>query len=78
MLENYLDQGQPGGCIGEDRNPYYHFTGDTADRINVASGAEITRAMLASAANLAGPLEICFNGAAPVAIAARSAGPRLS
>lgn len=72
VLENFSDQGQPGGCTGQDRNPFYHFPGDTIDRMNLASGAEITRVALASAANLAGPLEICFNGASPVAVAVRS------
>jgi hypothetical protein len=73
ILENHFNQNKPDGCVGADANPYYHQITDTIDHINLPSGTEITRAALATAANLAGPVGICFDGASPSATAARSA-----
>ncbi len=55
VTENFSYQTQPGGCRGQDRNPYYHSTGDTLQHMNLPYGFEIFRVSLASLASLAGP-----------------------
>ncbi|HZU86830.1 MAG TPA: M28 family metallopeptidase [Anaerolineaceae bacterium] len=66
VLENYSNQGIAGGCVGADENPYYHTINDRIQYMNLPSGFEITKAGIAAAANLAGPLGPCFsNGNAP-------------
>jgi Zn-dependent M28 family amino/carboxypeptidase len=60
--ENFSDQRQPGGC-GVDRNPYYHHITDTLAELNLATGFDISRAGLATLANLAGSPAACFNQA---------------
>ena len=54
VTENFSYQTQPGGCRGQDRNPYYHSTGDTLQHMNLPYGFEIFRVSLASLASLAG------------------------
>jgi Peptidase family M28 len=54
VTENFSYQIQPGGCRGQDRNPYYHSTGDTLLHSNLPYGFEIFRVSLASLASLAG------------------------
>ena len=54
ILENYYDNQLPGGCSGADRNPYYHTTGDTIDKMNLPVGYNITKAALATAFSMAG------------------------
>ncbi len=46
-------------CKGMDLNPYYHTTGDTFGQINLATALAASRAAIASAASLAGPIERC-------------------
>jgi hypothetical protein len=55
VTENFSYQTQPGGCRGQDRNPYYHSTGDTLQHMNLPYGFEIFRLSLAGLASLAGP-----------------------
>lgn len=56
---NFFNNALPNGCVGQDRNPYYHTVGDTFDRLNPAQGAAVLQASLASIANLAGPRSFC-------------------
>ncbi len=48
-IENFFDDTRP-----RDRNPWYHTTGDTLNRVNLDYVARYTRAALASLAELAG------------------------
>lgn len=66
VLENYSNQGIARGCAGADENPYYHTSNDRVQYMNLPAGFEITKAGIAAAANLAGPLGPCFaDGNAP-------------
>jgi len=60
VLENFSNQNLVGGCVGSDKNPYYHTINDTIGQMNISSGFAITQAALASAASLAVPLGSCF------------------
>jgi leucyl aminopeptidase len=72
VLENYSDQGLTGGCNGEDSNPNYHTNQDKIAGMNLVSGTSIARAGVATAANLANPVEICFNASTSPVTATRS------
>ena len=73
VIENDTDQGQPGGCSGADSNPNYHTAGDVVETLNFAFAAQMAHAVLATTANLAGPLGFCSLGSAPQVSARRSA-----
>lgn len=73
ILENYSDQSLAEGCGGADFNPNYHTSNDTIAGINLTSGTNIARASVATVANLANPVEMCFNGSTPPVTATRSA-----
>jgi leucyl aminopeptidase len=72
VLENYSNQNLAGGCSGKDSNPNYHTNQDKIAGMNLTSGANIARAGVATAANLASPVEMCFNGTTPPLTAKRS------
>ncbi|MCC6147732.1 MAG: Zn-dependent exopeptidase M28 [Anaerolineaceae bacterium] len=57
VMENFFDDGIPGGCAGVDGTPFYHRPGDTSETINLPFAFDITRAALATVARLAGPLD---------------------
>lgn len=54
ISENFGYENLPGGCIGDDSNPYYHTVYDTIDNMNLSSGFEITKAALLTLFNMAG------------------------
>ncbi len=57
----FWDQGFSALCAIEeaaDRNPYYHRTSDTLDKLNMNYGTSVTRASLAAAADLARPFTV--------------------
>lgn len=56
LFENFFDDNLPGGCQGQDVNPYYHRPADTIDNINADYGFAIVRTALAATADLARPL----------------------
>jgi hypothetical protein len=56
IIENFIDNQQPGGCKGLDINPYYHRPKDTVANINVDYGSAIERAAIATVASVAHPL----------------------
>jgi leucyl aminopeptidase len=58
IIENFFENNQAGGCQGTDINPYYHKPKDTVDKINAAFGSGIERAVIATVADLAGPLPV--------------------
>jgi len=61
VLENYSYNSSQNGCRGlRDRNPNYHRSSDTLDKINPATGFSITRSALATAAALSEPHAVCF------------------
>lgn len=60
VLENYTNQALPGGCSGQDRNPNYHKSNDYTTNMDLPITYQIARAGIATAANLAGPLGICY------------------
>jgi leucyl aminopeptidase len=73
VLENHSTLTSQGGCIGADRNPYYHTVNDRIAQMNLAAGADIARAGVATAVNLAGPTGVCGGGPALALSAGRSA-----
>ncbi len=74
VLENYSYNGSQNGCLGtRDRNPNYHRTSDTLDKINLATGFAIVRSAIATAAGLAHPQAACF-AASPTLSLATSPG----
>jgi len=60
VLENYYNNGLPGGCVGSDRNPNYHFTTDRIAYMNLPVTWAISQAGIGTAASLADPLGLCF------------------
>jgi hypothetical protein len=58
VLENYSGNRAANGCGGRvDRNPNYHKTTDTTDKMSLDVGFDIARAALATLAAMSGPLE---------------------
>lgn len=61
VLENYSTKTSAGGCGGiADRNPHYHKTTDTIDKMYLPATVSTARAGIATVASLAGPLGKCF------------------
>lgn len=56
VLENHIEDNQPGGCTGSKESPFYHTPRDTIDKMNLPVGFDITRAGLAALAGMAHPL----------------------
>jgi len=63
IAENFFNDGLAGWCVGQDRNPNYHTTGDTVDGISGPFGFDVMRSALATIAAMAGPLGSCFDDA---------------
>jgi hypothetical protein len=68
ILENYSNQNLPLGCVGSDRNPYYHTTGDTIAHMSVPLGHSIAQAGLATVMDMALPQGRCFDAAPQVSL----------
>lgn len=60
VLENHWDNQQPGGCVGVDESPFYHQTTDLSTNMNLPIAFQIAQAGIATAANLAGPVGVCY------------------
>lgn len=60
VLENHFFNELPGGCVGVDANPFYHKQTDYTIHMDLPITFQIARAGLATAANLAGPLGVCY------------------
>jgi hypothetical protein len=61
ISENVTDNHLEDGCIGADRNPYYHKKEDTVSQnLTPTYAFDIARAGLATLATLAQPLATCF------------------
>jgi hypothetical protein len=74
ILENYSNQFLPGGCVGVDRNPYYHTINDTVLAMNMPVGFDIARAGLATVMDLAVPQGSCFTSSPQVSLALHQDG----
>ena len=61
VLENYTNNNLPGGCVGQDRNPYYHTTNDKIDYMNLPVTLAIAQAGIGTTASLADPMGRCFD-----------------
>ncbi|RPJ45415.1 MAG: M28 family peptidase, partial [Chloroflexi bacterium] len=53
VLENFFQDNIASGCTGIDRNPYYHTTSDTFDRIRLPFAFDVARAAVAATISLA-------------------------
>ena len=63
VLENFSYNGAQNGCQGaRDRNPDYHRTTDTIEKLDLDHGFAVAQASLAAGAGMAQPLEACFTG----------------
>lgn len=56
VMENMFQQNLPDGCARPDSNPAYHSTTDTIEGVSIPYAFDISRAGLAAAAALAGPI----------------------
>ena len=61
VLENYSNQFLPTGCSNSDPSPFYHLTTDYTVHMNLPVTFDIARAGIATAANLAGPVGVCYD-----------------
>ena len=63
VLENFSYNGAQNGCQGaRDRNPDYHRTTDTIEKLDLEHGFAVAQASLAAGAGMAQPVEACFSG----------------
>ena len=60
ILENHSNQEIVNGCVGADASPFYHSALDVTTNMNLPVTFQIARAGITSAANLAGPLGVCY------------------
>ena len=61
VLENYSSKTSPNGCGSvADRNPHYHKTTDTIDKMYLPAALATVKAGIGTTASLAGALGSCF------------------
>jgi Zn-dependent M28 family amino/carboxypeptidase len=69
ISENVTDNHLPDGCIGADRNPYYHKKEDTVSQnLTPTYAFNIAQAGLATLGALAEPLAACFTNAPQLSV----------
>ena len=63
ILENYQSDAASFGCKGRlDRNPHYHKTTDTIDKMYMPATVATVKAGVGAVASLANPMGKCFGG----------------
>lgn len=60
ILENFFTNSQTSVCGEQDRNPHYHQTTDTIDKMYLEAAVDIGKGGIAAAMDLASPLGYCF------------------
>lgn len=65
LAENFFNDAQAGGCVGQDANPGYHTVNDNLPGGNLmpSFGFKIAKAALATTAAMAVPISACFASA---------------
>lgn len=66
IAENYFDNGQVGGCVGGEANPFYHTSNDRlSTNMHPSYAYSIAQTAIATIAAMAQPVESCFGTTTP-------------